>query len=117
MPAVSRRTFLLTPGLLGAGVPMAAANGRRATLDHPAPLQVTKTPGLAAQRVIGGTPFLRVGGVREAGRPEPMTADSVFSAASLTKPVFAMEVRRLVREGKLEWRRPLQEFVALGLTG
>src|SRR5687768_4230243 len=117
MPAVSRRTFLLTPGLLGAGVPMAAANGRRAPLDLAALLEVTKTPGLAAQGVIGGKPFLHVGGVREVGRPEPVTADTVFSAASLTKPVFAMEVRRLVREGKLAWRKPLQEYVALGLTG
>ena len=41
----------------------------------------------------------------------------MFSAASLTKPVFAMEVRRLVREGRLEWRKPLQDYLPLGLSG
>lgn len=66
---------------------------------------------------VAAKPFLHVAGVREAGKPDPVTADTIFSAASLTKPVFTMAVRRLAREGKLEWRKPLQDYMPLGLTG
>ena len=115
MPTVSRRSFLKTPGLLAVGA--TRADARVVPADIAALLEVTKTPGLAAAGAIGGKPFLHVAGVREVGRPERVAADTVFSAASLTKPVFAMEVRRLVREGRLEWGKPLQSYVPLGLTG
>lgn len=76
-----------------------------------------RTPGLAAQGMVAGRPFLQVAGVRETGKPEAIRPSTVFSAASLTKPVFAMAVRQLVRAGKLDWRKPLQEYLPLGLTG
>lgn len=118
MPAVGRRAFVLAPaGLLGLGALEAGARSREAPLDLDTLLEATKTPGLAAQGVIAGKPFLHLAGVRQAGQPERVTAETLFSAASLTKPVFAMEVRRLVRAGLLDWRRPLQEYLPLGLTG
>lgn len=64
-----------------------------------------------------GRPFLHVAGVRASGRPDPVVATTVFSAASLTKPVFTMAVRQLVRGGQLDWRRPLQDYLPLDLTG
>ncbi len=85
--------------------------------DLPALLTVTRTPGLAAQGIVAGRPFLHVAGVREAGKPEEILPATYFSAASLTKPVFAMAVRQLVRKGQLDWRRPLQDYMPLGLTG
>lgn len=87
------------------------------TLDHDALLEVTKTPGLAMKGMIASKPVEMIAGVREVGKPEKITAETYFSAASLTKPVFAMAVRKLVREGKLEWQRPLQDYLPLGLTG
>lgn len=76
-----------------------------------------RTPGLAAQGIVAGRPFLHVAGVREAGKPEEILPTTWFSAASLTKPVFAMAVRQLVRNGQLDWHRPLQDYAPLGLTG
>jgi CubicO group peptidase (beta-lactamase class C family) len=85
--------------------------------DLPLLLDVTRTPGLAAMGVARGQRFLHVAGIREQGKPAAVEPDTVFSAASLTKPVFAMAVRRLVREGRLGWRVPLQEYLPLELTG
>jgi CubicO group peptidase (beta-lactamase class C family) len=117
MAPITRRAFVLVPGGLLLAGSSEAAKPPRPPFDLPGLLEATKTPGLAAQGMVGGKPFRHVGGVREAGKPDPITAETLFSAASLTKPVFAMEVRRLVREGRLEWRKPLQAYVPLGLTG
>ncbi|HUR79227.1 MAG TPA: serine hydrolase domain-containing protein [Thermoanaerobaculia bacterium] len=86
-------------------------------LDLATLLEVLRTPGLAAQGTIQGRPFLHVAGVREVGKPDPVLPTTMFSAASLTKPVFTMAVRELVRSGRLEWHKPLQDYAPLGLTG
>jgi CubicO group peptidase (beta-lactamase class C family) len=93
------------------------ASNDRKELDLPALLTVMRTPGLAAKGTVHGRPFLHVAGIREAGKPDPVLPTTIFSAASLTKPVFAMAVRQLVRSGKLDWRKPLQDYAPLGLTG
>lgn len=115
---MNRRAFV-TASLAIAGLDLEDAFGasRAQALEATGLLDATRTPGLAAQGVIGGKPFRHLAGVREAGRPDAVAAETVFPAASLTKPVFAMAVRRLVREGALEWRKPLQDYLALGLTG
>lgn len=116
---MNRRELLLTSATALALAParLLSAPRAQAPVDLETLLEVTKTPGLAAKGIVGGKPFLHLAGVREVGKTDPITADTIFSAASLTKPVFAMEVRRLAREGKLEWRKPLQDYVPLGLTG
>jgi CubicO group peptidase (beta-lactamase class C family) len=80
-------------------------------------LSVLRTPGLAAKGTVSGRPLLHVAGVCASGRADPIVPTTVFSAASLTKPVFAMAVRQLVRSGRLDLRRPLQDHIPLGLTG
>lgn len=40
-------------------------------------------------------------GVCEAGKPREVTPDTLFQAASISKPVFALAVMRLVQEGQL----------------
>lgn len=115
---MSRRAFAFAPaGLFGLESVATAAPRAERRFDLDGLLEATKTPGLAAQGIVAGKPFLHVAGLREAGRPEAVTSDTLFSAASLTKPVFAMEVRRLVREGRLHWRKPLQDYLPLGLSG
>lgn len=113
-----RRTFLAAAAALPAAPLLARAKrADDAPLDVEAILEVTKTPGLAAKGVIRGKPFLHLAGVIETGKQTPIAAQTMFSAASLTKPVFTMEVRRLVREGKLDWKTPLRDYLPLGLTG
>ena len=41
-------------------------------------------------------------GVKEAGKPEPVTAATLFQAASISKPVTATGMLRLVEQGKLQ---------------
>lgn len=116
---MNRRRFLLTSATAIAAAPAFAhdphAGGSPIDLDTL--LDVTKTPGLAAKGTVNGKSFLHLAGVRAAGTPDPIVADTLFSAASLSKPVFAMEVRRLVRDGKLDWHKPLQDYLPFGLTG
>jgi CubicO group peptidase (beta-lactamase class C family) len=119
MPRMNRRTFLLSSATAIATAPVLAHDTKAVDtpIDLDTLLEVTKTPGLAAKGTVNGKSFLQLAGVRAAGNPDPILADTLFSAASLTKPVFAMEVRRLVREGKLDWHRPLQDYLPFGLTG
>ena len=47
--------------------------------------------------------YLKGFGVREAGKPEPVDADTVFQLASCSKPVASTVVAALVGERKLSW--------------
>lgn len=51
-------------------------------------------------------------GVREAGSSDPVTTETLFQAASISKPIAALAALRLVQEGKLD----LDEDVNRGLT-
>ena len=46
-------------------------------------------------------------GVRERGRPEPVTADSLYIIASNTKPLTTLLLARLVDEGRFGWDTPV----------
>jgi CubicO group peptidase (beta-lactamase class C family) len=46
-------------------------------------------------------------GVRERGRPEPVTADSLYLIASNTKPLTTLLLARLVDEGRFGWATPV----------
>ena len=46
-------------------------------------------------------------GVRERGRPEPVTADSLYVIASNTKPLTTLLLARLVDEGRFGWDTPV----------
>lgn len=41
-------------------------------------------------------------GVREQGKPEPVTPETLFQAGSISKPVFALAAMRLVEKGRLD---------------
>jgi CubicO group peptidase (beta-lactamase class C family) len=46
-------------------------------------------------------------GVRERGRPEPVSADSLYIIASNTKPLTTLLLARLVDEGRFRWDTPV----------
>lgn len=50
-------------------------------------------------------------GVRNAATKEPVTDETVFEAASLSKPVFAYAVLKLVDSGKLDLDTPLNKYL------
>jgi CubicO group peptidase (beta-lactamase class C family) len=61
------------------------------------------TPGVSIAVVNNGAIEWACGfGVREKGEPEPVTPETLFQAGSISKPIFALAVMRLVEEGKLD---------------
>ena len=50
-------------------------------------------------------------GVADAQTGTPVTGETLFEAASMTKPVFAVSVLKLVEQGKIDLDRPLAEYV------
>lgn len=55
--------------------------------------------------------WVRSFGLRDVVKREPVNSDTVFEAASLGKPVFALGVLKLVEEGKLDLDRPLVDYM------
>src|SRR4051794_38762712 len=70
-----------------------------------------ETPGAAVGLVERGERTVVACGIRGPDR-EPVEHDTIFAAASLTKPVFAAGVMTLVDDGRLELDRPLSEYLS-----
>ncbi len=82
--------------------------------DLPRDMRIAGVPGVAIAVVEGGKPvWNRSFGVKNILIRDPVREDTLFEAASMTKPVFAYVVMRLVDEKRLDldtplvtWRRP-----------
>lgn len=117
---MKRRDFisaLSAAGILAAGKPAIPQPQAKTDVELDELLSVTDVPAIAVAGVINGRSWQRVAGVKSVTDKVPVTADTYFPAASLSKPVFAWAVRDLVKQGKLEWSKPLQDYTDLGLTG
>lgn len=68
-------------------------------------------PGLSLAIIENRETQLRSYGVRRAETPNTVNNNTVFEAASLSKPVFALLVLELVDEGLMDLDRPLHEYV------
>lgn len=69
-------------------------------------------PGVALALIRDGKTYWVQGfGVRDLKSQRPLTEDTVFEAASLSKPVFAYAVLKLVDQGKLDLDRPLSQYL------
>jgi CubicO group peptidase (beta-lactamase class C family) len=78
----------------------------------PTRMEVAKVPGLSIALIRDGElAWSRGFGVKSAALREPVTADTVFSAQSLSKPVFAYAVLKLWKRGLLDLDRPLTEYL------
>jgi CubicO group peptidase (beta-lactamase class C family) len=85
-----------------------------AALDRLVPelLKAGDVPGLSLAIVRDGRIELqRAYGVKDAASGTPVDADTVFEAASLSKPVFAYAVLKLVDAGKLDLDAPLSKYL------
>jgi CubicO group peptidase (beta-lactamase class C family) len=71
-----------------------------------------KVPGVS---IVGiehrGIAWEQQYGVRTAGQPEPVESDTVFEAASMSKPLAAYAALKLVEQGRLDLDRPLGEYL------
>jgi len=77
-------------------------------------MDIAGVPGLAVSiiedRQIKSTHAV---GVKNAETQEPISGDTLFEAASLSKPVFTCGVLSLQQEGKFDLDRPLHQYLPL----
>jgi CubicO group peptidase (beta-lactamase class C family) len=78
----------------------------------PSALSRQGTPGVAVAIVVGGEPVWSGGfGVGNAETRQPVTADSVFEIASVTKPVTAWAMLKLAEEGRIDLDAPIETYL------
>src|SRR6478735_3579004 len=73
-------------------------------------LEARAVPGAALALVRGGEVEVIAAGVRDVETGEPITADTVFDAASLSKPMVAYAVLQLADAGLLDLDQPLAQL-------
>lgn len=80
--------------------------------DIPNLMKLSDVPGISAALVRNGKIVWSKGfGFANAETKEPVTNETVFEAASLSKVVFAYGVLKLVDEGKLDLDVPLNKYL------
>jgi CubicO group peptidase (beta-lactamase class C family) len=100
-----------------APVPMNATTEARLEKDIPALMEKAGVPGLSIAVIRGGnTVWTRSIGVRSEQTKKPATRDTVFNVGSLSKPVFAYGVLKLVEAGKLKLDEPLAPYLPKEFT-
>ena len=114
-PTLLRVTPIPWPGLIGAeGVLRSPGPVEPDELDRfvQAYLDYFKIPGISVAVIKDSKVVYHRGfGVKNAATREPVTDDTVFEAASMTKPVFAYTVLRLVDRGVLDLDTPLYTYL------
>lgn len=79
----------------------------------PVLLKEGTVPGASLALIRGGKTYWVHGfGVRDAKSGQPVVEETIFEAASLSKPVFAYGVLKLVDQGKLDLDAPLSKYLA-----
>jgi CubicO group peptidase (beta-lactamase class C family) len=69
-------------------------------------------PGLSIAVLRDGQLLWTKGfGVKSTKTNEPVTEDTIFEAASLTKPFFAYAAMKMIESGELSLDRPLYEYL------
>jgi CubicO group peptidase (beta-lactamase class C family) len=98
-------------------VPMNAATEAALAKDIPALMEKAGVPGLSVAVIRDGKPAWRGNfGVRNADTRKPVASDTMFNVGSLSKPVFAYGVLKLVDAGKLKLDEPLAPYLPKEFT-
>src|SRR5580693_3747374 len=80
--------------------------------DIPQLLEKADVPGMSIALIRNGDlVWAGAFGVSNANTKKPVTSNTVFEAASLSKPVFAYAVLKLVDEGRLNLDTPLNKYL------
>lgn len=103
--AIARVTAGLRPGIVVKGAESVAYALAERMAHH-------KVPGVSIAVVDSGRlVWARGFGVKEAGTTDSVTPATLFQAASISKPVAATGMLRLVQEGKLSLDAPVNDFL------
>ena len=116
-------TFFLLSAALSAAqqstkpVPLNARTETRLEKDIPALMEKAGVPGLSIAVIRDGkTVWMKSFGVRNEETKKPVAADTMFNVGSLSKPVFAYGVLKLVDAGKLKLDEPLAPYLPKEFT-
>jgi CubicO group peptidase (beta-lactamase class C family) len=119
---IGRRPFLAA-GLAALALPTACRtavrSGAPGDIDHfiTAEMQRAAIPGLAVGFARdGAVSFARGYGLADIARHRPVTADTLFHIASLTKTVTATAVMRLAEQGRLRLDEPVESHLDFPLA-
>lgn len=110
------RFFVLVMGLLLAQA-VFAAEPKPSALSDPnafieAEMAKEKTPGLAIAVVKDGRVIYQRGfGYRDVEHQLPVTANTAFPIASVTKSFTVLSLGSLVEAGKLDWDQPVRSYL------
>lgn len=75
-------------------------------------LKTFQVPGLAVAVVVGDEVVLSKGyGLRDVEKKLPMAAETQMPIASVTKQFTVAALATLVRQGKLDWDKPVREYL------
>lgn len=105
---------ILSPVLRAQSAPTTDTIALISQLEHDVPNLIKKdsVPGVAIAVIRGGkTTWVHGFGVKNAKSGQPVTAETVFEAASLSKTVFTYGVLKLVDQGKLGLDVPLTTYL------
>jgi CubicO group peptidase (beta-lactamase class C family) len=98
-------------------IPMNATTEARMEKDIPALMEKAAVPGLSIAVIRDGkTVWTETFGVRNSETRKPVTTDTMFNVGSLSKPVFAYGVLKLVDAGRLKLDEPLAPYVPKEFT-
>jgi CubicO group peptidase (beta-lactamase class C family) len=103
--------LLLTPKLYAKEPPPAEAlKGIDAVIEQE--LKTFQVPGVAVAVVVGDEVVLSKGyGLRDVEKKLPMAAETQMPIASVTKQFTVAALATLVRQGKLDWDKPVREYL------
>src|SRR5271167_4163431 len=98
-------------------VSLNAATETRLEKDIPALMEKAGVPGLSIAEIRNGkTVWIKSFGVRNEENKKPVTTETMFNVGSLSKPVFAYGVLKLVDAGKLKLDEPLAPYLPKEFT-
>jgi len=90
----------------------AGAVGDHLEAAIPALMERWHVPGISiALMHDGAVAWYRCFGLKRAGAPAPVEPDTIFQAASLSKPVFAYVVLKMAERGEIELDAPLTAYL------
>lgn len=103
--------LLITTGLRAKEPPPAQAlAGIDAVIEQE--LKTFQVPGVAVAVVVGDDVVLSKGyGLRDVEKKLPMAAETQMPIASVTKQFTVAALGTLVRQGKLDWDKPVREYL------
>ena len=70
-----------------------------------------RIPGVAFGVLKNGRMTMRGLGITNADNPQPLTPETIFPIASISKTVTATAIMRLVEQGKLELAAPVRSYI------